>query len=257
MRKGFNGIMLSTLLSAFLAGNVRQALLDLILIIPVVLLSLSLHEAAHAFVAYKMGDRTAFNLGRVTINPIKHLDPIGSLVMLVVGYGWAKPVPINPRNFRDPKKGMALTAIAGPVTNLLLGTVGVLCHVLLIFIARATDLMLFIDPNTYYQLSENVTLVNAFLLLMRFFTYFAYMNFVLAIFNLIPVPPFDGSRFFSMFLPTRWYFAIMRYERYYLIIVIAISIVCSRVFHFSPFGALGELLADGVMSLFFRIFMGA
>ena len=114
-------------------GNIRSILISLLLTLPVILIALSFHEAAHAFVAYKMGDRTAFNLGRVTLNPAKHLDLYGSLWMLVFGYGWAKPVPINARNFKDPKKGMALTAIAGPAMNLILGILGTLIYTLISF----------------------------------------------------------------------------------------------------------------------------
>ena len=95
----------------------------LLLRIPVILLALSMHEAAHGIAAYKMGDPTARNMGRLTLNPLKHLDPIGTLMMFVFGFGWARPVPINPRYFKDPKKGMAFSADAGPIANLLL-----VCH---------------------------------------------------------------------------------------------------------------------------------
>ena len=106
----------------------KPDLVWLLLRIPVVLLSLSFHEMSHAYVAYKMGDETAKNLGRLTMNPIKHLDPIGSISLILFGMGWAKPVPIMTRNFDKPKKGMALTALAGPVSNLMLSIIGyVLC----------------------------------------------------------------------------------------------------------------------------------
>ncbi|MBQ8408145.1 MAG: site-2 protease family protein [Clostridia bacterium] len=244
--------MLFSLLSR---GDLRQAIIDLLLIIPTVLLALSLHEAAHAYVAFRMGDRTAFNLGRVTANPAKHLDLYGSICMLIFGYGWAKPVPINPRNFKNPKNGMAITAIAGPVTNLLLGIIGTLLYVLTMLVARTAGVMLFADPNSYYALTDNETLIHLFLIILRFFNYFAYMNFVLAIYNMIPIPPFDGSRFFSLFLPTRWYFSIMKYERYYLIIVIAINIICSRVFNLSPFGWLADKLWEILTVPLFNLFM--
>lgn len=243
------------LLSFLSRGDLRQAIIDVLLIIPTVLLALSLHEAAHAFVAFKMGDRTAFNLGRVTLNPAKHLDLYGSLCMLIFGYGWAKPVPINARNFRNPKNGMALTALAGPLTNLLLGLIGAIMYVLTMVIAKSADIMVFGSMNTYFPVTDNANLVHLILILLRFFNYFAYMNFVLAIFNMIPVPPFDGSRFFSLFLPAKWYFGIMRYERYTLIAVLVINIVCSRLLNFSPFGWLADKLWDLTVTPLFHLFM--
>lgn len=230
------------LFSILSSGDLRQAIIDLLLIIPSVLLALSLHEAAHAFIAFKMGDRTAFNLGRVTLNPAKHLDPWGSLMMLVFGFGWAKPVPINPRNFRNPKNGMAITAIAGPITNLILGVIGALMYVLTMVIANSVSI-------------GSETVVHLFLILLRFFSYFSFLNFLLAIYNMIPVPPFDGSRFFSLFLPAKWYFGIMRYERYFLIVIIGLNILCSRIFNLSPFGWLANKLWEWTVTPLLSLFL--
>ena len=102
----------------------REGLITALLCLPVILFSLSFHEAAHGYVAYKLGDPTARNLGRLTLNPMKHLDPFGALAMLLIGFGWAKPVPIVARNFKNPRWGMGISAIAGPVSNLILGIVG-------------------------------------------------------------------------------------------------------------------------------------
>ena len=124
------------LFSLLNGGDPRSVAISILLTLPTILIALSAHEAAHGYIAYKLGDRTAFNLGRITLNPFKHLDPIGALCMLVCGYGWAKPVPINARNFKDPRKGMALTALAGPVTNLILGTIGVIFYYLTIYVAN-------------------------------------------------------------------------------------------------------------------------
>ena len=209
--------MLFSLLSS---GDMRSAIIQILLTLPVVLFALSFHEAAHAFAAYKMGDRTAFNLGRMTFNPLKHLDPIGFLFMAVFGYGWAKPVPINARNFNNPKKGMAWTAIAGPIANLILGVISTFFLILTNFIT-----IKFFPTATLGTLTGNVLYIVSL-----FFQLSALYNFILMVFNLIPVPPFDGSRFAALFLPTKWYFKIMRYERYSLLAVLALSLILSRVF---------------------------
>ena len=122
------------LLDLLTANDPKQLIISILLTVPIVMISLSVHEAAHAYIAYKMGDPTARNLGRLTINPMKHLDLVGSLMMLFVGYGWAKPVPINTRYFKNPKKGMALTALAGPVSNLILAFIGLICYVATCFL---------------------------------------------------------------------------------------------------------------------------
>ena len=109
------------LFSILQGGDLKEILIDLLLSLPIIILALTVHETAHGYVACKCGDPTAYNLGRLTLNPAKHLDPIGFFCMLIFGYGWAKPVPINTRNFNNPKRGMALSAAAGPLANLLLG----------------------------------------------------------------------------------------------------------------------------------------
>ena len=237
--------MLFSLLSG---GDLKQAVISILLTLPVILIALSFHEASHAFVAYRMGDRTAYNLGRMTFNPTKHLDPIGFLCMLVFGYGWAKPVPINARNFKNPKRGMALTAIAGPICNLILGVGSTVLYAVTLYLNYR-----FTAEIAPYEFLSNVVQV-----LLIFFYYGAMMNFILATFNMIPLPPFDGSRFFSLFLPTKWYFKLMRYERYSMIIVLVISMACSRLFNFSPFMWVAEKLFEGlcmpILTLLFNIF---
>ncbi len=231
------------LFSILSGGDVRTIIISLLLTIPVILISLSTHEAAHGYIAYKMGDPTAYNFGRVTLNPIKHIDPIGSLCMLVFGYGWAKPVPINARNFKNPKRGMAFSAIAGPISNLILGILGTLLYVVTTFFTIS-----------YFQsIMEIELLYNVMQVLMTLFYYLGYMNFLLAAFNLIPVPPFDGSRFFSLFLPDKTYFAMMRYERYIMFGILIAMIACSRLFDFSPFGWVADRLFDLVAGPIFRL----
>ena len=204
--------MLLTLLSE---GFSRDALISVLLSLPVIVLALCMHETAHGWVAYKLGDPTARNLGRLTLNPLKHLDPIGFIFMLLFGIGWAKPVPINTRNFKNPRIGMALSGIAGPVSNLLLGFLGMFLYVLTVVICVLAG----IDSNT------NVWIT----VMLLFFEVLAYLNVALAVFDLIPVPPFDGSRFAYVFLPTKWYFKVMQYERYTGIAIMMIIFILSRI----------------------------
>ena len=187
-------------------GDLRLALIVFLLTVPSMLIALTFHEVAHGYVAYKCGDPTAKSLGRLTLNPLKHLDPIGTLLMLLVGYGWAKPVPVNSRYFKDPRKGMALTALAGPLTNFLLGFLGIAFY----------WVVLFFSPESMF-LGEGSSLMTALLL---FLQYFGLLNLTFAVFNMIPLPPFDGSRIFLVFLPPKYYFGIMKYERYILLAVL-------------------------------------
>ena len=133
--------MIFDLIRDIAAGaDVRQVLPQIALIAICVLFALTFHECAHGFIAYKLGDPTARNLGRLTLDPVKHLDPIGTLCMLLFGYGWAKPVPVNSRYFKKPKRDMALTAIAGPVSNLILSFFGLLFEYILIRLFPAASL---------------------------------------------------------------------------------------------------------------------
>lgn len=177
-------------------GDPRAYLIQILLSLPIVLLALCLHETAHGFVAYKLGDPTARNLGRLTLNPLKHLDPIGFICMLLFGFGWAKPVPINTRYFKNPKRDMAISALAGPVSNLLLAVVFALLLKL------------------YYSFFIFSVPTDAAYFIYLFFVLGIRLNITLAVFNLIPIPPLDGSRIMLLFLPTDTYFKIMRYERY-------------------------------------------
>ena len=190
------------ILDVIRSGNIKLAIIQTLFSLLIVMISLSLHETAHGYVAYKMGDPTARNLGRLSLNPLKHLDPIGFLCMLIAGFGWAKPVPINTRYFKNPRRGMAISAAAGPISNLLLA---MLC----IIIIRVVF---------FFWTSASITLE----LIVMFFWMAAYMNITPAVFNLLPVPPLDGSRLFYVFLPPRLYFGVMKYER---IISIAIMLL--------------------------------
>ncbi len=161
-----------------------------------------IHEYAHALIASKLGDDTARLSGRLTLNPFAHVDPIGAIMILLVGFGYAKPVPVNPRNFKNPKKGMALTALAGPVSNLILA---------LIFLIPAYGMQIFVYDNNPMIQAIAVFLSSA-----------ASLNVGLAVFNLIPVPPLDGSRIFNVIIPSKYYFKIMQYERYIVLAIFAL-----------------------------------
>lgn len=167
------------------------------------LLIIPVHEAAHAFVSYKMGDPTAKNYGRLTLNPLAHFDPFGALAMILAGIGWAKPVPTDVRRFRHPKRDMAISAAAGPVSNLLMAYLGMILYKL-----------------AYYRMP-----VNSGQLVMLFLSIFISLNISLAVFNLLPIPPFDGSRIFLAFLPTRLYFKAMQYERYIMMAVLLLVLI--------------------------------
>ena len=165
------------------------------------LIALTVHEYCHGYAAYRLGDDTAKNFGRLTLNPIKHIDPYGAICMVLFHVGWAKPVPINARNFKDPKKGFAITAAAGPLSNLILGFFSALLYLLVFALVR--DLT-FTSRTFGYLLISNT---------LSFLYIFHSINIGLGLFNLLPIPPFDGSRLLNVFLPPKTYFAIMKYER--------------------------------------------
>ncbi len=182
-------------------------IIQYVLILPVILLALSIHETAHGYIAYKLGDPTARSLGRLTLNPLKHLDVFGFLCMLFFHFGWAKPVPVNARYFKKPRRDMALTSAAGPLANVLLA---------LIFAALLRIEILFVD----LFFVEDITSSTGFnmLCVLNYILYMGVLlNISLAIFNLIPIPPFDGSRIAYVFLPQKLYFYVMKYEQYIMI----------------------------------------
>ena len=171
------------------------------------LITLSIHEFSHALAAYKLGDNTAKYTGRLTLNPIKHLDPIGALCMVFFRFGWARPVPIDPRNFKNPKRDFAISALAGPLSNL------IVAFVTSFFYLFAYALLKDVSFTNEFKLQVAQNSLDFLFILHR-------INIGLAIFNLIPIPPLDGSRILNAVLPPRLYFKIMRYERtiYYVLI---------------------------------------
>ena len=194
-----------------MSGDIKLAIAQLLLTLPIVFLSLSVHETAHGYVAYKLGDPTARNLGRLTLNPIKHLDLFGTLCMVLFGFGWAKPVPINTRYFKKPKRDMALTGMAGPISNLLLAVGFALVLKLVIYIFNFVPETAFTADLLYWT--------------WVFLSLGVQLNVTLMVFNLLPIPPLDGSRLLFAFLPTKAYFKMMQYERYiYIVFLVLLAI---------------------------------
>lgn len=177
-------------------------LLSLLLSVIPALLCITFHELSHGFVAYKLGDNTAKNAGRLTLNPIKHIDVVGLIMMIVCHFGWAKPVPINMFNFKKPKAGMAITALAGPVSNVILAAFIMLLYGFLYI--------------PLYGMGETGQI------LMETIITTAYLSCALAVFNCIPIPPLDGSKVVFSFLSDENYLKLMRYEKYGMIILIVL-----------------------------------
>lgn len=198
------------MLQELLSGNFDplSLVVSLISALVVVFLTLPIHEWAHGFIATKLGDPTPRYQGRLTLNPFAHIDYIGALCIILFGVGWAKPVQINPHNFKNPKVGMAVTALAGPSANIVVATVSFLfLNVISVFSG-------FWGNPAYY--------------LKMFFVSVAQINVFLAVFNLIPIPPFDGSRILFAILPDRYYWRVMQHERilmFAMLIIIATDVL--------------------------------
>ncbi len=189
---------LSNMISNFANFDIQGFLIKIL----VLCISLSFHEMAHAWAAYRMGDDTAALQGRLSINPLVHLDPIGALCFLIGGIGWAKPVPINPTRFdrrHSMKTGIVLTSLAGPVSNLILATGAALLY----YVTATAGVLL--------NLKEDNLLLS---LLISLFIMLYSANISLAVFNLLPVPPLDGYKVFGAALPGSLYYKIMNYERF-------------------------------------------
>ena len=187
------------------------------------LICITLHELAHGVVAFWLGDTTAKDAGRLTLNPIKHLDLMGLLMMVVFRFGWAKPVPVNMYRFKNPKRGMAVTAVAGPLMNVLIAIV-----------------FLFLYGLLAKPLGAGNRLVQMVLIT-------AYLSLSFAVFNIIPISPLDGSKVLGAVLPARQYDTLMRYERYGMIVLLALVAT----------GVLGRPLSTVTQAVFDKLFIFA
>lgn len=195
------------------------------------------HEAAHAWAAVRLGDQTPRFAGRLTLNPLAHIDPIGALMIVLCGIGYAKPVPVNPRNFKNERSGMALVALAGPAANLLMAAVSIgLFRLILLFTGGMR-----IEADGVYLTNFSWA---AYMVLIAVL---ARVNIALAVFNLLPLPPLDGSRIFGALLPARWTYWMDRYHTYVRLAVLLLVFtgVLDR-----PLAFMEGLIGNGLCWLF-------
>lgn len=222
-------------------------LVQKIIMIPIVLIALTFHEFSHGWVSSKLGDPTPRATGRLTLNPLAHLDPVGALLMVLTGFGWAKPVQIDPRYYKKPKQGMAITAAAGPLSNLVMAFIAMLVYTAVAIIGCKTGQFYYENAGLYYVTGSRPDILFS---IMNFILLFANINLCFMVFNIIPIPPLDGSRVLGLFLSNSAYFKLQQYERYsfILIIVLSLSGVFSR-FIGAGVGFFMQLLARLSMSI--------
>lgn len=196
------------MLMEIISGNfhISDLIVHVLSCLVVIFGTMSVHEWAHGFVATKLGDPTPRYQGRLTLNPFAHIDYVGALSMILLGVGWAKAVQVNPRNFKNPRVGMAITAFAGPAANIITATISMLF---------GYTVLVFGEPLGIFAVYAR-----------DFFVTIAFYNVYLAVFNFIPIPPFDGSRILFAILPDRYYWKVMQYER--ILMFVMLIIIASR-----------------------------
>lgn len=192
------------------------------------LLCITFHETCHGLAAYRLGDNTAKRMGRLSLNPLKHVDLMGLIMMALFRFGWAKPVPVDMRNFKNPKAGMALTALAGPVSNIVLAYAAVVLCNFVMFLADRLG-------STWLLLA-----------LAQFFVYVEIISAGLAVFNVFPIPPLDGSKVLFALLSDRAYDRLMRYEKYGMGLLMALLVTGAID---RPLGAMRDWLLTWLNSL--------
>ena len=207
-------------LQGLLSALDLTSLLDAVLRVAAIFLCLTVHETCHGLAALALGDPTAKSMHRLSLNPLRHIDWIGLLMMFVAGFGWAKPVPVDPRYFRKPKQGMALTALAGPVSNFVLAVLAMLISKVIYLYAPYSAAMDVVFSFCLYTLAP--------------------LSIGLGLFNLIPIPPLDGSKVLAAFLPDRRYITLMRYERYGIVVLLVLSFV----------GIGSSLISRGILGIY-------
>ena len=207
-------------LQGLLSALDLTSLLDAVLRVAAIFLCLTVHETCHGLAALALGDPTAKSMHRLSLNPLRHIDWIGLLMMFVAGFGWAKPVPVDPRYFRKPKQGMALTALAGPVSNFVLAVLAMLISKVIYLYAPYSAAMDVVFSFCLYTLAP--------------------LSIGLGLFNLIPIPPLDGSKVLAAFLPDRQYNTLIRYERYGIVVLLVLSFV----------GIGSSLISRGILGIY-------
>lgn len=221
--------MLFDIYSDMASGNYAQLFVRAASLLFVIFCTMPVHEYAHAWVAVKLGDDTPRLAGRLTLRPMAHIDPIGAIMIFLIGFGYAKPVSVNMHNLKNGRKSFALVALAGPVSNLIMAFVFLVCK-------RIVDVI-------YVNASIDMAI---YTVLAFFFVYAASINISLAVFNLLPIPPLDGSRIFNLILPQKYYYTIMQYERY---IRIGLFVLLWTGILTKPLSLLSDLAYNGLSVL--------